>query len=180
AVTLTAPPATVRGTITLTGSAAENDSSLDLVFQRSPAGANTWTTIGTATATPWQVSFNSTGVADGFYDLRVVARNGAWSSAADDATSAIATARVDNSSPDQNTLSIAELTGGQYQYFDAATSTQYYNPSTASGTFQVSSAPRDVQAAIALRGTSSGGDGSGGPLTLTTPAGTTAGDVRSE
>src|SRR4029078_11781259 len=54
---------------------------------------------------------------------------------------------------------------------------QYYNPSTASGTFQVSSAPRDVQAAIALRGTSSGGDGSGGPLTLATPAGTTAGDV---
>src|SRR6185312_10209353 len=45
AVTLTAPPATVRGTITLTGSATENDSSLDLVFQRSPAGANTWTTI---------------------------------------------------------------------------------------------------------------------------------------
>src|SRR5690242_2329936 len=177
AVTLTAPPATARGTIILTGSATEADSSLDLVFQRSPAGANTWTTIGTATASPWQASFDTTTLADGFYDLRVVARNGAWSSAADDVASAIATVRVDNSSPDQNTLSVTELTGGQYQYFDSSTSTQYYNPSTASGTFQVTSAPRDVQAAIALRGTSSGGDGTGGPLTLATPAGTTAGDV---
>ena len=177
AVTLTAPPATLRGTVTLSGSATENDSSLDLVFQRSPAGAGTWTTIATATATPYQASFDTTGVADGFYDLRVVARNGAWSSAADDVASAVATVRVDNSSPDQNTLSVNELTGGQYQYFDSATSTQYYNPSVAGGTFQVASAPRDVQSAIALRGTSSGGDGTGGPLTLATPAGTTAGDV---
>ena len=173
AVTLTAPPATLRGTVTLSGSATENDSSLDLLFQRSPAGANTWTTISTATTAPYQASFDTTGVADGFYDLRVVARNGAWSSAADDVASAAATVRVDNSSPDQNTLSVTELTGGQYQYFDSATNTQYYNPSTAGGTFQVGSAPRDVQDSIRSAPPRRAATAPAVPLTLAKPAGTT-------
>jgi hypothetical protein len=177
AVTLAAPLATARGTVTLTGSATEPDSSLDLVFQRSPAGAASWTTIGTATTSPYQASFDTTLLPDGFYDLRVVARNGAWASTADDVASAVATVRVDNSAPDQDVLSVAELTGGQFQYFDAATSTQYYNPVGGSGTFRLTAAPRDVQDSIQLRGTSSGGNGTGGPLTLAKPAGTTTGDV---
>jgi hypothetical protein len=39
-------------------------------FQRSPAAAGTWTTIGTANATPWQTSLDTTGLSDGGYDLR--------------------------------------------------------------------------------------------------------------
>ena len=83
--------------------------------------------------------------------------------------------RVDNSSPDQDVLSVAELTGGQFQYFDAAANTQYYNPVGGSGTFRLTAAPRDVQDSIQFRASSAGGNGTGGPLTLDKPAGTTTG-----
>ena len=43
-----------------------------VAFQRSPHGAGTWTTIGTATSAPWSVSFDTTAVSDGQYDLREV------------------------------------------------------------------------------------------------------------
>ena len=42
-----------------------------LAFQRSPAGAGTWTTVDTDTSAPYSASFDTTGVTDGLYDLRV-------------------------------------------------------------------------------------------------------------
>ena len=41
-----------------------------VAFQYSLHGANTWTTIGTALSAPWSVSFDTTAVADGQYDIR--------------------------------------------------------------------------------------------------------------
>ena len=64
-----------RGTITLSGSASDPGGSgvASLAFQRSPAGAGTWTTIGTDMSSPYSASFDTTSVPDGLYDLRTVA-----------------------------------------------------------------------------------------------------------
>ncbi|HZL01495.1 MAG TPA: Ig-like domain-containing protein, partial [Cellulomonas sp.] len=71
----------LHNTITLTGTAADpNDpqgvagSGVDHVdFQISPAGAGTWTTVGTDTTEPYTASFDTTTLADGHYDFRTVA-----------------------------------------------------------------------------------------------------------
>ena len=77
-VSIAGVPTTARGTLSLTGVATESESSLDITFQRSPAGAGTWTTIGsTVTSAPYVTTFDTTTVLDGNYDFRVVALNGA-------------------------------------------------------------------------------------------------------
>jgi hypothetical protein len=66
-------------------------------FQRSPAGAATWTTISTDTSAPFAASFATTAVADGLYDFRAIATD----AAGNQTISALATdRRVDNSAPD--------------------------------------------------------------------------------
>ena len=94
AVTLVNPGSTLTGVVGLTASATDAGGSglQDVRFERSPAGANTWTTIGTSTATPYSASFDTTQVADGNYDLRAVARDHAGGSS----VSAIAPVAVDN------------------------------------------------------------------------------------
>ena len=75
------PGAFLRSTITLSGTAADpNDpqgvagSGVDHVdFQVSPTGANSWTTVGTATTAPYTASFDTSTLADGHYDFRTVA-----------------------------------------------------------------------------------------------------------
>ena len=118
-------------------------------------------------AAPYTVSWNTTGLTDGFYDLRMTAENGAYSTAGDEGT-VTETVRVDNASPDQDLLSVQELTGGAYQYFDGV-GTQYYNPVGGSGTFTVTAAPRDVQNGITLVGSASGQDNTAGPVTIANP-----------
>ena len=94
AVTLVNPGSTLSGIIGLTASATDSGGSglLDVKFERSPAGANTWTTIGTSAASPYSASFDTTQVADGNYDLRAVARDNAGGSS----VSSVATVAVDN------------------------------------------------------------------------------------
>ncbi|MFL5946424.1 MAG: Ig-like domain-containing protein, partial [Gaiellaceae bacterium] len=93
------PGAYVRATKTLTGSAADSGSGVDHVdFQRTPAGGSSWTTIATD-STPGdglQVSFDTTAVADGHYDLRTVAYDVAGNQAAG---TAVANRLVDNTAP---------------------------------------------------------------------------------
>ncbi len=86
---ITSPAATdVRGTIALTSNSADSGSGVDtVVFQRSPAGAGTWTNQA--------ASFNTTLVADGQYDLRVVTTDNAGNTF----TSTTVTIRVDNTNP---------------------------------------------------------------------------------
>jgi len=75
------PGSYLHTTIVLTGTAADpNDpqgvagSGMDHVdFQVSPAGAGTWTAVGTDTTAPYTASFDTTSLADGHYDFRTVA-----------------------------------------------------------------------------------------------------------
>src|SRR5262249_47134761 len=96
---VTAPPAAanVRATVTVSSNSTDAGSGVaSAVFQRSPAGAGTWTTIGTATGSPYQVSWDTTAVADGLYDLRVVTTDNAGLSTT---SATVANVRVDNANP---------------------------------------------------------------------------------
>jgi chitinase len=90
-VTLAAPKPAVSGTVNLTGTAASNSIS-SIKVQRSVAGANTWTTICTPTATSFSCSFATKGLEDGTYDLRAVVTDADGRTA----TSAIVSTLVDN------------------------------------------------------------------------------------
>src|SRR4029079_11387247 len=80
--------ANINGSTVLASNSADGGSGVaTVVFQRSPAGAGTWTTQ----ASPWA----TTGVTDGLYDLRVVTTDNAGNSH----TSAAITVRVDNTNP---------------------------------------------------------------------------------
>ena len=69
-VTLDDPGANLAGTVTLSATATDAASGIaSVVFQRSPADAGTWTTI--------TGSWDTTGVADGLYDLRAIATDAA-------------------------------------------------------------------------------------------------------
>ncbi len=102
AASLTAPSAgaNVRGTIALTASATDATSGVDSVdFQRSPAGASSWTTISSDTdgGDGWTGSLDTTlgGTPDGLYDLRVLVTDDAGNTQTDVA----ANVRVDNTAP---------------------------------------------------------------------------------
>ena len=88
-VTAPADAANVRNTISLTSNSADTGGSgVDTVtFQRSPAGAGTWTNQA--------ASWNTTAQADGPYDLRVVTTDNAGNSF----TSTAITVLVDNTNP---------------------------------------------------------------------------------
>jgi hypothetical protein len=87
-----------RGTISLTGSGSDPGGTgvASLAFQRSPAGAATWVTIGTDTSSPYSASFDTTLVSDGLYDLRTVATDQAGNSTA---SPLITSRRIDNTAP---------------------------------------------------------------------------------
>ena len=87
-VTAPASGANLRGTVALTSNSADGGSGVDtVVFQRSPAGAGTWTNQA--------ASWDTTLAADGQYDLRVVTTDNAGNAF----TSAAITIRVDNTNP---------------------------------------------------------------------------------
>ena len=95
---LTAPAggSALHGTVTVSSDSADGNSGVaSAAFQRSPAGTGTWTTIGTANGSPYQTSWDTTGVGDGSYDLRVVTTDVAGNSF----TSAARTVTVDNTNP---------------------------------------------------------------------------------
>src|SRR5207248_1565213 len=66
-----------------------------VVFERSPAGASTWTSIGTDTTAPFSTTWNTGSVADGSYDVRAVATDSAGNTTAD----VVANRQVDNTPP---------------------------------------------------------------------------------
>jgi hypothetical protein len=71
-VTLTTPAARLRGTVGLAATVTTNGTVTSVAFQRSVAGAASWTPICADTVSPYTCSFATTGVADGTYDLRAV------------------------------------------------------------------------------------------------------------
>ena len=172
-VSLSGVPTTARGTLSLTGVATESESSLDITFEQRLVGAPTWTTIGsTVTAAPYVATFDTTTVADGNYEFRIVALNGAG----DTTTSATVTTRIVNGMTAANTLLVGELTGAAFQHFVPGTNTQYYNPIGGPGTFTLESVPQNMPKGITFVGQSSNSNRDGSPLQLNNP-GVFTGDV---
>jgi hypothetical protein len=87
-VTLTDPGTPLYGTVTLTANASDGGGIATVVFERSLAGANSWTTICTGSATT--CAFNTTAVSTGNYDLRARATDNAGKTT----TSAIVASRT--------------------------------------------------------------------------------------
>ncbi|MDX6491430.1 MAG: large repetitive protein, partial [Gaiellaceae bacterium] len=98
AVSLADPGANLRGTASLDATSTDSESGVaSVTFQRSPAGAATWTTIGTDSGAPFSLAFDTTAVSDGLYDLRAIATD----AAGNQEISALVTGRrVDNTAPD--------------------------------------------------------------------------------
>lgn len=97
-VTAPAASAALRGTVTVTSNSADAGSGVaSAQFQKSPTGAAAWSAIGAAdTIAPYAAAWDTTAVADGFYDLRVVTAD----NVGNPFTSAVvANVRVDNTPP---------------------------------------------------------------------------------
>ncbi len=95
-VSLTAPSANLRGTISLSGTATDAGSGLaSIAIEYSPAGAGTWTTIALPTSSPYSASFDTTSVPDGLYDFRVVGTDNGGNLTA----SVVTNRRIDNTVP---------------------------------------------------------------------------------
>ena len=77
-VALTQPATPVQGTVTLSASATDAQSGIaSVVFQYLAPGASSWTTACTTTTTPYTCAWDTRTGADGGYDLRARAVNGA-------------------------------------------------------------------------------------------------------
>ena len=95
AVSLGDPGTPLRGAVPLSATATSDRDMVSVTFQRSPAGACTWTTICAPTAAPYTCSWNTAGVTDGLDDLRATALDASGYSR----TSAVSSRRVDNTAP---------------------------------------------------------------------------------
>jgi hypothetical protein len=107
AVSLTDPGTPLRASVPLSATASSDRALVSVTFQRSPAGAGTWTTICAPTAPPYSCSWNSAGVTDGLYDLRAVALDASGYSR----TSSVGSRRVDNTAPATGVSAATPLTG---------------------------------------------------------------------
>ena len=108
---LTAPAAgaDLRGaTVALAATASDSapGSVNTVTFQRSPAGAGIWTDVSTDSFAPYTGTLDTTGLADGLYDLRVFTTDAAGNAEAAPATTQV---RVDNTAP---TGAVAAPTAG--------------------------------------------------------------------
>lgn len=93
-VSLEDPGAYVTGTVPLTAAANSTAGVASVRIQVAPAGTTTWSTLCTVAAVPYSCNWNTTGYADGTYDLRAVLtdRNGK-----ETVSATVAARRVDNS-----------------------------------------------------------------------------------
>jgi fibronectin type 3 domain-containing protein len=123
--TLTSPAAgaVVRGTINPAATASDGGAGVTSVaFQSAPAGSGTWTTYDTDTSAAYSGALDTTTLADGLYDLRVLVTDGATNSAP---SATVANVRVDNTAP---TVTLGGVTGD----------------SNVRGTLQLTAAPADT------------------------------------
>jgi hypothetical protein len=97
AVSMTDPGALLRASITLQSTSSDGGSGVaSVLYQKSPAGTNTWTTACTGLATPFSCSFNTTTVADGSYDFRAIGTDAAGNQTT---SSVVASRAIDNTAP---------------------------------------------------------------------------------
>ena len=107
AVSLADPGTPLQGSVPLSATASSDRAIVSVTFQRSPAGAGTWTTICAPSSAPYACSFDSTGAADGLYDLRAVALDASGYSN----TSTVSSRRIDNTAPATSVTAATPLTG---------------------------------------------------------------------
>ncbi len=104
---LTAPAngAFLVGTVAVSSSSADSGSGVaSAQFERRPAGGGAWTSIGTDVTSPYSVSWDTTSLADGDYDLRVVTSDQAGNTF----TSSTRTVTVDNTAPSAPVITLSE------------------------------------------------------------------------
>jgi hypothetical protein len=89
---LASPGTSVQGTVALSATATDAQSSItSVVFQHLAPGASTWTTLCTTVTTPYTCSWNTKAAADGAHDLRVRATNSAgYSTTSDEVRTTVA------------------------------------------------------------------------------------------
>lgn len=80
--TLTIPETTLRGSVSLSATATDAGSGVETVTFQYSATAADWTTIAADSAAPYTVTWTTSAVPDGLYDLRVVATDKALNSQA--------------------------------------------------------------------------------------------------
>jgi Bacterial Ig domain len=97
-VSVTDPGQYLKATVTVDATASDGAGSgvANVKIQRSPAGAGTWTDICTDATSPFQCSWNTTGVSDGLYDLRAIATDNV---SLQTTSSTVTNRRVDNTAP---------------------------------------------------------------------------------
>jgi hypothetical protein len=127
-ITAPAASANIKGTFIVTANSTDGGSGVaNALFQRSPAGASTWTNVAAAdTTSPYSASWVTTGVSDGLYDLQVITTDKSGNTF----TSTLVTnVRVDNTVP---TVSVVVASGasGAFQ-----SGTKIYFKSNAAGSF---------------------------------------------
>jgi hypothetical protein len=71
-VSMEDPGAYLTGTVTLLSTANSTAGIASVRIDRAPTGTTTWTTVCTVTTSPYSCAWNTTTVADGFYDFRAV------------------------------------------------------------------------------------------------------------
>ncbi len=91
-VTLASPGAAVHGTVALATTTSADTT--QVTFERSPAGAGTWTTIAVVNSPPFTASLNTTLLTEGLYDLHAIASDGTHL-----VTSNVVTTQIDNTAP---------------------------------------------------------------------------------
>ncbi|MET0821479.1 MAG: Ig-like domain-containing protein [Aeromicrobium sp.] len=119
-VTLTAPSTYLRNGTALTATATSTDTITSVKFQRSVAGANTWTDICTDTASPYTCSVDTSQLAEGTYDLRAVLTNTDGTTA----TSTVVTNRIVDKTPGKG-VDIQTTNGGVAGKIDAGDTVVY-------------------------------------------------------
>lgn len=96
-VTLTNPGSPLRGDVTLSGTAT---GVANARFQYAPAGTTTWSDGCTDTTVPYSCPLATTTLADGLYDLRLLAVDGAGNTTA---STIVTSRRIDNTGPSVTT-----------------------------------------------------------------------------
>jgi len=96
-VTLTDPGSPLRGSVTVSGTAADAGSGVaSLRVQYAVPGGSTWTTGCIATTAPYSCSLATAAIPDGLYDLRAFATDAAGNTTS---SNVLANHRIDNTAP---------------------------------------------------------------------------------
>jgi hypothetical protein len=100
--TMTAPAANLGGPVTLASTPADAGSGVASVqYQYKLTAGSTWSNACSSASSPYACSFDTTGLADGIYDFRVVATDNVGRTGI---SAAVTSRRVDNTNPTGVTL----------------------------------------------------------------------------